>query len=116
LERERGMLDGIGGDGSPSGSGGFRYGLSEYHLEPVVAVRGETADSALADGSEFRQIVEKLDPQQTAVTFWVYPDSFDLFRRLRDYLYDRDVIIAGRPLPDGVPIGASQRGSVSRGQ
>jgi hypothetical protein len=116
LERERGMLDGPGGDGSPSGSGSFRYGLSEYHLEPVLAPRGETGDAALAEGSEFRQIVEKLDPQQTAVTFWVYPDSFDLFRRLRDYLYDRDVLIAGRPLPDGVPIGASQRGSVSRGQ
>ena len=28
----------------------------------------------------------------------------------------RDLIVAGRPLPDGVPIGASRRGTVSRGQ
>jgi hypothetical protein len=70
----------------------------------------------LAEDSEFRQIVDTLDPQETAVTFWVYPDSFDLFRRLRDYLYERDVTVAGRALPEGIPIASSRRGSVSRGQ
>jgi hypothetical protein len=116
LERERGTLDAALLGGAPAGGGGFRYGLSEWQLEPVALERGEPVDVALADGSEFRQIVEALDPQMTVVTFWVYPDTFAGYRRLRDFLYDRDVVVAGRPLPEGVPIASSRRGTASRGQ
>ena len=53
----------------------------------------------------------------TVVTFFVYPDSFAAFRQLRDYLYERDVVVAGRPLPIGAPITASSKnGTRSRGQ
>jgi hypothetical protein len=116
VERERGLLDAVAGQAVPESSGGFRYGLSEWQVEPMLPVRGETAETALVQGSDFRQLVDGIDPQQTVVTFWVYPDSFALFRRLRDFLYKRDVVVAGRPLPDGVPIASSRRGSVSRGQ
>jgi hypothetical protein len=116
VERERGLLDALGNPLTPPSGGGFRYGLSEWILEPVALERGEPMERALADGSEFRLIVDSIDPQQTAVTFWVYPDSFALFRRLRDYLYERDVTVAGRPLPQGVSIASSRRGTVSRGQ
>src|SRR5262249_1053019 len=112
-ERERGLLDSL--SGVPE-SGGFRYGVSDWQVEPILPNRGESAEAALADDSEFRQIVDRIDPQQTAGTFWIYPDSFSLFRRLRDFLYERDVVVAGRPLPDGIPIASSRRGSVSRGQ
>jgi hypothetical protein len=60
--------------------------------------------------------VDGLDVNQTAVTLWVYPDSFEVYRKLRDYLHDHDVTVAGRPLPDGVPIASSRHGTVSRGQ
>ena len=50
------------------------------------------------------------------VTLWVYPDSFTLYRQLRDYLVERNVVVAGRPLPDGLPIASSRRGTSSRGQ
>jgi hypothetical protein len=116
LERERGLLDAVAGQAVPEANGGYRYGLSEWQVEAVLPVRGENADGALAAGSDFRQIVDRVDPQQTVVTFWVYPDSFELYRRLRDFLYDHDVVVAGRPLPEGVPIASSRRGSVSRGQ
>jgi hypothetical protein len=116
VERERSLLDAVAGQAVPEKSGGYRYGLSDWQLDPTLPVRGETADAALAEGSEFRQIVDRIDPQQTVVTFWVYPDSFALFRRLRDFLYERDVVVAGRPLPEGVPIASSRRGTVSRGQ
>jgi hypothetical protein len=116
VERERGLLDALGTQTPPESSGGFRYGLSEWQIEPIALARGEMSEAAFAAGSEFRQIADGIDPQQTAVTFWVYPDSFDLFRRLRDYLYVRDIVVAGRPLPDGVPISSSRRGTVSRGQ
>jgi hypothetical protein len=116
VERERGALDTLGDAAAPEARAGFRFGLSEWQLEPVAAGRGEPADAALVEGSEFRRVADLIDPQQTVVTIWVYPDSFALYRRLRDYLYDRDVVVAGRPLPEGTPIASSRRGTVSRGQ
>jgi hypothetical protein len=93
-----------------------RISLSEWIVEPVAAERGEPVEVALAPGSGFRKVVDTLDPQQTAVTFWVYPDSFPLYRKLRDLLHERDMVVAGRPLPDGVPIRSTKHGSASRGQ
>jgi hypothetical protein len=116
IERDHELLDALGGAVPPASTGNYHYGLSEWQVEPIATTRGETLQAALTTGSEFRQIVDGLDAERTAVTFWVYPDSFELFRRLRDVLYQRDVIVAGRPLPDGVHIASSRRGTVSRGQ
>ncbi len=93
-----------------------RLSLTEWVAEPVADDRGEAAGQALAAGSAFRKVIDALDPQQTAVTLWVYPDSFALYRRLRDYLHERDLVVAGRPLPDGVAIRSTKHGSASRGQ
>jgi hypothetical protein len=116
FERERGVLDGLSSQAAPDPNVNFRYSLSAWQVEPVSFERGETLRQALTAGSEFRQVVDGIEPHETTVTFWVYPDSFDLFRQLRDFLYERDIIVAGRPLPKGVPIASSRRGSVSRGQ
>jgi hypothetical protein len=113
VERERGLLD---GGGRPLAGGGFRYGLSGWVVEPITASRGETAVSALAPGGEFRRLVDAIDPEQTVVTMWVYPDSFALYRQLRDFLHERNIEVAGRPLPPGTPIASSRKGSASRGQ
>lgn len=113
IEREKTALDGMGG--GPAGSG-FRYGLSEWTLEPIAERRGEPIEVALRENSEFRRLVDRLDPQITVVTFWVYADSFELFRRLRDHLYERNVEVAGRPLTDDAAIAASRNGTASRGQ
>jgi len=116
IERQRGAMDALNSSLGPAGGSGFRYGLSEWQVEAITSVRGETAPEALAPRSQFRQIVDVLDPQQTVVTFWIYSDSFALFRQLRDYLYDHELEVAGRPLPEGVPIMSSRQGTVSRGQ
>jgi hypothetical protein len=116
VERERGLLESISQSTPPDANSNFRYGLSGWLVEPMAMNRGETLQTALAKDSEFRQIVDSVDPQQSAVTFFVYPDSFALFRRLRDYLYDQDIVVAGRPLPEGVPISSSRHGTISRGQ
>ena len=111
--RERSSLDG------PSGlpvAEGFRYGLSGWELVPETAERGEASAQALAKGSGFRGVVDALDPKQTVVTLWVYPDSFGLFRDLRDHLHGRGIVVASRPLPAGSPIGSSRCGTASRGQ
>lgn len=115
LVRERGLVDAVVPGADPEG-GSFRYGLSEWVAEPVRPRRGEAQAEALAAGSDFRRLVDTLDPQQSVVTFWIYPDSFALYRRLRDYLYERDLVVAGRPLPLHVPITCSRHGSLSRGQ
>jgi hypothetical protein len=114
IERER---DTLALTDVPDAKGNFRFGLTGWIVEPIYPVRGEPVEAALAANSEFRRIVDVIDPQLTVVTFFVYPDSFAAFRRLRDYLYERDVVVAGRPLPRGAPITASSKnGTRSRGQ
>jgi hypothetical protein len=114
LERERTTLDGPGA-AAPAG-GAYRCNLTGWEAEPVLPQRGETAGQALTTGSAFRKVADDLDAQQTVVTLWVYPDSFPLYRALRDYLHDRQIVVAGRPLPEGHPIASSRRGTASRGQ
>ncbi|MCI0380504.1 MAG: hypothetical protein L0215_23200, partial [Gemmataceae bacterium] len=108
FEREQNILNAPGG--------GFRYGLSGWTIEPVTSLRGEDWETALRQHSQFRRIADALDPNQSVATIWVYPDSFELFRRLRDFLYERDIEVAGRPLPYGADIAGSRKGTRSRGQ
>jgi hypothetical protein len=114
VQRERTLLDGPGA-GAPT-QGSYRFSVTGWEAEPIQYPRGEPATAALEPGSAFRKLVDALDPKQTVVTMWVYPDSFALYRSLRDYLHDRDVVVAGRPLPDGASIASSRQGSKSRGQ
>jgi hypothetical protein len=111
LERERGPVDGAG----PLPETQFSYSIG-WMAEPINGDRGETVDAALAANSDFRKVVDGLDPKVTAVTIWVYADSFPLYRRLRDYLHERDFVVAGRPLLEGMAIGSSRHGTASRGQ
>ncbi len=115
LERDRsGPLDGSGLP--PPENGAFTYHLAYWELVPVWTDRGERLQAALAKDSLFRRVVESMDPEQVVLTFFVYPDSFGLYRELRDYLYERGFVVAGRPLPVDVPITGSPSGSKSRGQ
>jgi len=93
-----------------------RKAALSWEIEPVTFVRGETVEQALAPGSEFRRIIDSIEPASTAVTLCVYPDSFPLYRKLRDYMHERDIVVAGRPLPEGASIAASRHGTASRGQ
>ena len=116
IERER-PLGVLGQAEVPDDRGSFRYGLTGWVVEPVDPARGETVEKALAPGSTFRQVVDHIDPQVTAITLCVYPDSFEAYRKIRDHLHGREVVVAGRPLPSDVPIAMStKKGTVSRGQ
>ncbi len=113
VEREGGPVGNLGVAPRP---GGDRISMTGWDLEPVDPGRGETAEAALAPNSEFRRVVDHIEPRQAAVTMWVYPDSFPLFRQLRDYLYDHDIVVAGRPITEGNAMGASRHGTASQGQ
>ncbi len=116
VERSKELLEGKGPAATPLAGSKFSARMTQGMFEPVQAERGDSIDIALKDGSAFRRVIDSLDPQQTAVTFCVYPDSFALYRKLRDYLHDHDIVVAGRPIPEGVTIGISVYGSQSRGQ
>lgn len=115
IERQRELLETLT-DSTPGVRDNYRVDLNSWELEALYPVRGETLAEALAPGSQFRQVVDKLDAQLATVTIWVYPESFPMFRQLRDHLYERDLVVAGRPLPAGYPIRCSRTGTRSLGQ
>jgi hypothetical protein len=87
----------------------------EWVVRPQHQALGEPLEIALAEGSMFRRKLSRLTPE-TTVTLWCYPDSFEAFRELRGELYRLGIAAAGRPLPDGAPIGGSADGSKSVAQ
>ena len=90
--------------------------VSGFVLHPVREDLGQTTDAALEPDSSFRQALASYDPQRTTVTLWTYPDSYDEFRTVRAELYRLGFTSAGRPLPEGYPIGGSPNGSQSAAQ
>ena len=84
----------------------------EWVVRPTRQGIGETIDVALVSQSRFRQVLADITPE-TTVTLWCYPDSFEEFRKLREELHRLGVPTAGRPMPEGAPIGGSTEGSKS---
>jgi hypothetical protein len=84
----------------------------EWVVKPTSPTIGETVDEALAATSRFRRVLGGVKPD-TTVTLWCYPDSFPVYRALREELHRLGVPTAGRPLPEGAPIGGSTEGSKS---
>jgi hypothetical protein len=84
----------------------------EWVVRPMAGQLGETPDEALRPGSKFSRVLANITPE-TAVTLWCYPDSFEAFRTVREELHRRGLPAAGRPMPEGAPIGGSADGSKS---
>lgn len=103
----------------PTSSGvakGERAALDQFILIPVSENLGEPVDQALAANSDFRSLLTQYNAKQYTVTLWVYPDSFQHFRKVRDALLKQGFVTAGRPMPEGHPIGGSPEGSRSAAQ
>jgi hypothetical protein len=90
--------------------------LERFELEQVDRSLGETIDDALQTGSRLRVELAGRLPRETVITVWVYPDSFEAYRRLKEALFEEGFLTAARPLPEGVLVGASPRGSRSSAQ
>ncbi len=90
--------------------------LDHFVLVPVADDLGEDLATALAEGSDFRAVLDQHPPERTTLTVWTYPDSFNEFRSLKKTMYDRGYLLASRPLPEGFPIGGSPNGSRSAAQ
>jgi hypothetical protein len=95
---------------------GERAALEHFVLIPVSDNLGEPVEQALGATSDFRSLIAQYNPRQFTVTLWVYPDSFQHFRKVREELMKVGFITAGRPMPEGHPIGGSPEGSRSAAQ
>ncbi|MEW4490552.1 hypothetical protein AB1L42_20880 [Thalassoglobus sp. JC818] len=102
--------------------GDSRYGASlvkvsvtDWVIRPADDVRGETSAEALQSHSQFRRALISQGTNAT-ITFWVYPDSYELHQELKSFLHDYGFWVASRPLPAGFPIAGSASGSKSIAQ
>jgi len=96
------------------GNSGIGVGLATFIPERVDL--GETLAVALADNSEFRRMLVRTNARDTTITLWTYPDCDKEYQALNKYLHERGYSVAGRPMPDGLPISGSYRGSKSSAQ
>lgn len=92
------------------------YNLLGWEVLPEANNRGETFEATRASASNYARAIHRLSPGRDTVTMWIYADAFPLYRRLRDELQARGLLVAARPLPDGTAIRGSPSGSVSAGQ
>lgn len=92
------------------------FDLRGWEIVPEFEGRGEAYDATRRPVSEFARAINRLNPTKATVTMWVYPDSFALFRKLREDLQARGFLVAARPLPEGMAIRGSPAGSLSAGQ
>ncbi|MFO0426539.1 MAG: hypothetical protein ACK526_08235 [Planctomyces sp.] len=97
------------------GNGTYRITVSKWTITPDPNFEGESVDEAVQSGSRFRNVIDITPPGSTA-TFWIYPNSFDAFPKLREVAHGLQLRVAARPLPEGTPIVGSPGGSRSSAQ
>ncbi len=96
-------------------SGMIRIQLTGWQIVPTDDVIAETAEEAFEGRSKFILSLREAE-KNTTLTFWVYSDSFAAYRKIQDFAHRQGFSVAGRPLPDGIPISGSPHGSRSAGQ
>jgi hypothetical protein len=99
-----------------TGQSGSFVRLRRWELTPVAPQVGETLAEALSNRSFLRAALDQANPRTWTVTLWTYPDSFETFRQVRKELYRLGYSVAGRPLPEGMPIAGSPAGTRSAAQ
>jgi hypothetical protein len=90
--------------------------LEKFELDPTSDVVREPLMQALASNGRLRIELSGYPARESTVTAWVYPNSFETFRQLKELLFQEGYMTAARPMPEGVRIGASPRGSQSSAQ
>jgi hypothetical protein len=78
--------------------------LEQVYMVDVEQNLGQPMTEVFSPTSELFSRLSGMKPQNTTVTIWVYPDSFDDFRALKADLFKRGFLTAARPMPMGEPI------------
>ena len=98
------------------GYGGYQtMSLRYWEIHPEATHRGETEELALSQGSRFYEALLNASTD-TTLTFWVYPDSYGLYRKLQRFAHEHGFPVAARPLPNGLAISGSPNGTKSASQ
>ncbi|MDR2642979.1 MAG: hypothetical protein LBC74_09315 [Planctomycetaceae bacterium] len=66
--------------------------------------------------SDFQRLIQQYRQDIYTITFWVYPDSFEAFSAVKQFLYSKGYRVAARPLNENDEIRASSRGTKSSAQ
>ncbi|MCC7334978.1 MAG: hypothetical protein IT422_07775 [Pirellulaceae bacterium] len=90
--------------------------LDRFELEQVSTDEAEPIEQACSTSGRLYMELASRNPAETVVTVWIYPESFDTFRKLKMYLFEQGFLSAARPMPDGLRIGASPSGNRSSAQ
>ncbi len=120
LNGEVGPLDGYrlryelqatpAGAPGPNGPLGVMVELLRFELDPLAGHAGEPVDTAMENGSKFWTRLQRLRPERTTVSLWVYPDSYAAFARLRDQLREQGFQTAAWPLLDNQKVSGGRDG------
>jgi hypothetical protein len=90
---------------------GRRIRFKRFALYPVDEDAGETVGMALRDSaSQWNQLLQTLNPDQTTVSVWVYPDSFEDHATVKKWLYSKGFKMASWPLDYGRLISGGPNG------
>ena len=90
--------------------------MTQYQLIPDEdSLLTESYSQAAGSTSRFLIAVRSASPGTTC-TFWVYPESFEIYQKLKQLCHGSHLRVAGRPLPKGMPISGSPSGSRSAAQ
>ena len=94
-----------------------RYDLRAWEIVPEYREpRRDLRERRGTRSPSFRARSIESIPRASTITLWVYPDSFALYRRLRNDLVERGFSVAARPLPEGMTIRGSPQGTQSAAQ
>jgi len=98
-----------------SGRRSIRIAISELVILPDRGLEEEEIMKSLQPDGLVQRHLRVLSPG-SPVTLWVYPDSFTDYRQVTAFARENGFVVAGRPLPAGVPITGSNHGSRSVAQ
>lgn len=91
------------------GPGMIRVAVTDWVIRPTGQEETETFEEATAPNSRFRAALVSEGTNAT-ITFWVYPDSYELHRKLKEQVQGAGFWVASRPLPHNFPIAGSASG------
>jgi hypothetical protein len=91
------------------------FNLASWKMLAEPDLLTESAEEATRRDGDFLRRLRDADAD-TTITFWVYPDSYALYRQLQEFAHHENFTVAARPIPFGIPIAGSPNGSRSSGQ
>jgi hypothetical protein len=97
--------------------GGYGIGLQYAEVLPMFEPLGQPLRQALSSPqSEFRRKLSAFQKSIYTVTVWIYPDSFEEYQELKQFLQKQGYSVAARPMVMGHTIGMSPYGTKSSTQ